>query len=288
MGNPEVALRGPWDTTSIVKVGPDRRGPRPGAVRLQPRFPGQCAPAGLHIRAVAAPPDRPQLAADVFPRGHASRCAGEARAAVLVLLRLQRLAEYPRGRLGDDPAELRCGDAGRRAGDAPGRGGVQPALERGALRLGCRAVANRRRDPPGRVRRQGLAGELLLVGPLSHAQFGRRRRLRRHDRSVGDDQPGGRRHPDRHGRLPEGLPVAGLPRALGRTAGRVLQRPHRPQPERAVDRAVHVGRDQLARRDVRGAGGRCDADDGDGLLLRGRRPRFDGTPRRPRRTRCRG
>ena len=278
MGNPEVALRGPWDTSNVVKVGPTAADLGRGLFGYNLDFPGNALQPGCtyeawqhHLIAHSSP----LMYARVVTQAGVS---GEARAAVLVLLRLQRLAEYARGRLGDDPAQLRCGDAGRGAGDAPGRGWIQPALERGARRLGCRTAANRRGHPPGRLRRQRLAGELLRVGPVSDAKLGRRRRVRRHDRALGDDQPGGRRHPDRRRRLPQGLSVAGLPRTLGRTAGGVFQRPHWPQPEGAVDRAVHLGRDDLARRDVRGAGGRGDADVGDGLLLRGCRPGVDGTP----------
>jgi len=41
LGNPGVALRGPWDGTNLVEVAPTGHRPRAGALRLPPRFPGQ-------------------------------------------------------------------------------------------------------------------------------------------------------------------------------------------------------------------------------------------------------
>ena len=49
MGNDEVALRGPWDRTNIVKVAPTARGPLAGALRLPPGLPRRRAAAGLHL-----------------------------------------------------------------------------------------------------------------------------------------------------------------------------------------------------------------------------------------------
>ena len=50
LGNPEVALRGPWDTTNVVKVAPDRRRPRARPLRLPPRLPGRRARPRLRLR----------------------------------------------------------------------------------------------------------------------------------------------------------------------------------------------------------------------------------------------
>ena len=79
-----------------------------GPLRVPPRLPRERARPGLRLRALgaaASPRDTtPTVYAHVATEpGH----PGQARAAVLALLRLQRLEQPARGRLGDDPARLR-------------------------------------------------------------------------------------------------------------------------------------------------------------------------------------
>ena len=77
--------------------------------------------------------------------------AREARAAVLVLLRLQRLQQHARGRLGDGPARLRRRRRGGGARRATGGGRVQLARGRREGSVGRRQARDRRRDPPRRL-----------------------------------------------------------------------------------------------------------------------------------------
>ena len=87
-----------------------RRRTSAGALGLPPRLPRQRAPAGLRLPALAAAPRRRADADGVCARGDRPGSPGRARAPVLALLRLQRLEQLARGRLGDDPARLRRAD----------------------------------------------------------------------------------------------------------------------------------------------------------------------------------
>ena len=115
-GDPTVALRGPWNRTDLVKIGP-------AATDLVDRFeyhldfPGDALDPGCDYEHWAA--GSPQGATDrLRPCRDRARLPGEARAPVLVLLPVQRLQQHARGRLGDDPARLR---RGRRARGADAR-----------------------------------------------------------------------------------------------------------------------------------------------------------------------
>ncbi len=109
---------------------------------------------------------------------------GPAGAPVLVLLRVQRLEQHPRGRLGDDPAQLRRGHPGPGAHAAARRGRLQPALQRRARPVGRRQAPGRGRDPPRRLPGGRVPGQLLPVEALPHAQHGRGARVRRHHGAV--------------------------------------------------------------------------------------------------------
>ena len=54
-GERTVALRGPWNSTDLVKIGPDADGPR-GALRVPPRLPRKRPLPWLRVRAVGPPP----------------------------------------------------------------------------------------------------------------------------------------------------------------------------------------------------------------------------------------
>ena len=106
-GQPTVALRGPWNAADLVKIGPTARDLTRRALRLPPRLPGRRALPGLRLRALGPAHLRGPRAEGVRARRDRSRAPGSARPAVLVLLRLQRLEQPARRRLGDDPARLR-------------------------------------------------------------------------------------------------------------------------------------------------------------------------------------
>ena len=108
---PTVALRGPWSGDNLVKIGAG--GGRSHRVRYEYHldFPGNALDPGCdyerwarHITEGQKPTVYAHVATEPAP-------PGQALPPVLVLLRLQRLEQHPRGRLGDDPARLRRGDA---------------------------------------------------------------------------------------------------------------------------------------------------------------------------------
>jgi hypothetical protein len=49
LGNPDVAFRGPWDKTNIIKVAPAAHDLSKGPVRLSPRLPRFRRGARLHV-----------------------------------------------------------------------------------------------------------------------------------------------------------------------------------------------------------------------------------------------
>ena len=244
-----------------------RRGPRPGPLRVQPRLSGQRAAPRLRLRALGAARDRRHGADGLRPCRDRPRPPGSALAPVLVLLRLQRLEQPPRGRLGDDPARLPGRERRGGARDGAARGRLQPARGRRAGGVGGRQARARRRDAPGRLPGCRVARELLRGRPLPGSLCGAGRRLRRHDRPQ-HHAPARRAHDSRRRcRGPGGVPVDRLRGPLGRAPGGVLQRPDRPEPEVAVGGADHVGRglarQRLRRPGRRGVRHRCDR-----LLLR--------------------
>ena len=81
-------------------------------------------------------------------------------APVLVLLRLQRLEQPPRGRLGDDPARLPGATPRRRSGRSRSRSATA-STRAPSGRSGGREARARRRDAPGRLPGCRLARELL-------------------------------------------------------------------------------------------------------------------------------
>ena len=245
------------------------------ALRLPPRLPGRRALPGLRLRTVGPPHHRGARAEAVRPRRDRTGLPAAARPAVLVLLRLQRLEQPARGRLGDDPARLRRGNRERCAREATGQGRLQPARGSGAGELGRRQAPPRRRDPSGRVPGGRLARELLRRRAVPRQLRRTGRRLRQHDRSSRRPSPGGRDDPERPGSGSRRVPVDRLPGPLGRAPARVLQRPDRPEPEDAVDAADHVV-GGLARPELHRPGRERVRDGGDRLLLPGDRQRLEG------------
>ena len=252
------------------------------ALRLPPRLPRGRALPGLRLRAMGPPHLRGARADGVRPRRDRARPPRATRPAVLALLRLQRLEQPPRRRLGDDPARLRRCERRRGARAAAGHGRLQPARRRGRGELGRRQASPRRRHPPGRVPGGGLARELLR-GRAVPWELGRAgRRLRRHEWPARRPASGGRDDPERSRGCCRRVPVDRLPGPLGRAPARLLQRPDRPEPEDAVDAADHVV-GGLARPELHRAGRQCVRDGGHRLLLPGDRHRVEsaGAARAP-------
>ena len=237
---PTVALRGPVEPGDLVKIGP-------AAEDLADRyeyhldFPGHALDPGLRLRALGAAPARGEPRRRSMHTSRPTRPPGQARPAVLALLHLQRLEQPARGRLGDDPARLRREDAARGADGGARVGRLQPARGRRAGRLGRREARARRRTPAGRLPGRRLARELLRRGAL-------RRQLRPSRASAATTRAGRtssstrRSHdPERPGSGASRVPVDRVRGPLGRAPGRLLQRPHRPEPEAPVDRADRAG-----------------------------------------------
>ena len=189
----------------------------------------------------------------VCARRGGPRRAGPALAPVLVLLRVQRLQQQARRRLGDDPARLRR--RRRRGGARPGAdaGRLQPARERGAGRVG-RSQARARRLAARRLPGGRLPRELLRVCAVPRRQRRGGRRLRRRHRPVrAPSSPASSRAVGARGRRWPRLPLARVPRALGRAAAaRLLRRSDGPEREAPVGRADRLGRRDLARTELRG------------------------------------
>ena len=110
---------------------------------------------------------------------------GQARAAVLVLLRLQRLEQHARGRLGDDPARLRRGDARPRRcrpsrrpiGYSQHEGAERAAWDDHKLHARRRHASRSSTRPPARTRTSTTSALYLGRSALGG------RRLRRHARA---------------------------------------------------------------------------------------------------------
>ena len=210
---------------------PERAGPRQ-PLRVPPRLPGQRAQPGLRLRALAGPPRHGRRDADgLRARRDRPRTSGEARAPVLVLLRLQRLQQHARRRLGDDPARLRRGRRRRGVEHGADRDRLQLARGRREGGLGRREARARRRDAPRRLPSRREPREQVRRRPLPRQLGGRRGGLRRHPRAA--RRAPARREDDseRPGSGREGVSVDHVRGALGRAAAGVLQRPDRAEPQ---------------------------------------------------------
>ena len=153
-------------------------------LRVPPRLPGRPARCRLRLRALVASPDEDLAADGVRPCRNGPRLSRPARAAVLVLLSLQRLQQHPRGRLGDDAARLRRRRRDRGADEGAEQGRLQLARGCRGRRMGRREARARRRDASRRLSGGRLAREQVHRGALPWQLGGRRRRLRRHRRAA--------------------------------------------------------------------------------------------------------
>ncbi len=260
---------------------PDRARPR-RALRVPPRLPRQRARPRMLVRALGAPHHRGNRADRLRPRRDGSEASRQARAPVLALLRLQRLEQPPRGRLGDGAARLRRTGCAGGARERARLDRLQPARGSRACRLG-RGQARARRRAARRVSGSRLARELLRAGALRRQLRRPGRRLRRHARPARRPEPRRAHDPERDLGRANGVSVGRVRGAVGRAAGRVLQRPDRAEPQGPVDRADHLVGD-LAGPEHRRPDRRDPRDGRHGLLLhRGREglDRADPTRARP-------
>ena len=178
-GDPTVALRGPWNATDLVKIGPTASD-LAGRYDYHLDFPGSALDPGCDYElwsrrlTEGSSPDR------LRPRRDRSGPSREARASVLVLLRLQRLQQPARGRLGDDPARLRR--AGRRAPRSR-RSPSQSATARTRAPSEPTGVTTSSRSSTGRTRsciRRPARTRTSSACALPRQLRGGGRRLRRH------------------------------------------------------------------------------------------------------------
>ena len=164
---------------------PDRRRISPAATTTTSTSrAARSTPAATTSAGRAVITDR-QAADGLRARRHRPGDPGQARAAVLVLLRLQRLQQPARGRLGDDPARLRRAATPREAlcADA-GRGRLQlstkaPSGPTGATTSSSSSTARHPVVYPAAGSHANNFDDALYLG--SSAEAGRR--LRRHARA---------------------------------------------------------------------------------------------------------
>ena len=116
LGNDQVALRGPWEGSNLVKVAPTAADLAAGLPNYHLDFPGDALQPGCTYEDWQREFGASATPTDVCP--HPVR-VGPDGASVLVLLHLQRLQQQARGRLGDDPARLRRARRDGRAGRLP-------------------------------------------------------------------------------------------------------------------------------------------------------------------------
>ena len=181
----------------------------------------------------------------------AIRCIPGARAPVLAVLRLQRLEQPARRRLGNDPARLRRRERARRADDGSNECRLQPARRRRTGGLELLEARTGGRHAPGRLPRGRFTRELLRRRALPRQLRESGCRLRRHGRAAPRSAPVGGDDPERPATGARAASLDCVRGALGRAAALFLQWPDRPQPEDPVDRADpmvgRLARPQLSR-----------------------------------------
>ena len=222
---------------NLVKVAPSGERPCARALRVSPGLPRQRTRSGLQLPALVAPAHQGPQADRLRPRRDRSRLPRAARAPILDVLRVQRLEQPPRGRLGDDPAELPRVDREPGVERDADRDRLQPARGRREGGVGRPEARARRRHAPGRVSGRRLARELLRLGALPRARPASRASAATTPEAPISWAPRRPDDPQRPGRGARGVPLARVPGPVGRAAAGVLQRPHRAEPEDPVDAA---------------------------------------------------
>ena len=239
--------------TDLVKIAPDGRPTSSNRFEYHLDFPGDALDPGCDYERWARRITEGKHADGLRARRDRAGLPGQARAPVLVLLRLQRLQQHARGRLGDDPARLRRGRRrARRSTRSPSRSATArtraPSAPTGATTSSRSSTGRTRSSIPAAGSHANKFTAALYLGSSAEAGVGcddtrgphRELRPRRED---DPERPGGR---------DGGVPVDRLRGPLGRAPAGVLQRPDRPEPEDQWTRADRlVG--GLARPELRGA-----------------------------------
>ena len=184
-GQPTVALRGPWNTTDLVKIGPSAHGPGQ-PLRVPPRLPGQRAQPGLRLRELAAPP-RSRTGA----RRRSTRTSPPI-PPIPGKLALQYwffyvFNDFNNKHEGDwemIQLDFDAADAAEALRTEPTDDRLQLARGRRAGGLGRRQARARRRDAPGRLPGRRQPREQVRRGALPRQLGGRGRWLRRHPRAA--------------------------------------------------------------------------------------------------------
>ena len=229
LGDPSVALRGPWAEDDIDPGRPDGRGPRRGPLRLPPGLPRQPARGGVRLRGVGpgrgcgpAPTTYAHVATEV---GRDDRLA-------LQYWFFYPFNDYTNKHEGDwEMVQLvfAAADAAEALDQTP--------IEVGYSQHEGLEVAEWD-DPkleivdgthPGRAPRRRLARQLLRGRALPRHVRRAGVRLRRHPRPGRRPEPHRRRHPERPGGRAGRVPVDRVPGPLGPARGGVLQRADRPE-----------------------------------------------------------
>ena len=206
-------------------------------------FPGDALRPGCTYEEWATRLAADEPADDLRARRDPGRRARAARPPVLVLLRLQRLEQQPRGRLGDDPAQLRRGHP--RAGAHP------PARPRWATASTPAPSAAEWGDDKLQVvdgthpvvyPAEGSHANFFDVADLPDAQRGRGRRAATTPAAPRAPSPPSsprcrRRAATTSGRSPGSASTA----AGARSRPRVFNGPTGPERQAPVDRALHLG-----------------------------------------------
>ena len=240
-GERTVALRGPWNSTDLVKIGPDRED-LAGLYEYHLDFPGSPLQPGCGYERWARRLVERVRAHRLRTRRHRPRLPRQAGAAVLVLLRVQRLQQHARGRLGDDPARLRRGRRRRRARRTITRPRSDTARTR--ARSGRRGATTSSRSSTARIRScSPRPGPTRTSSPRRSTSAARRTRASAATTRGGRTSSSGRRcGRSRAIRRPRRrVSVDHVRGPVGRAPEGVLQRPDRAEPEGSVDCADRVG-----------------------------------------------
>ena len=268
LGNPEVALHGPWSESAVLKVGPTGKDLSAGLFGYHLDFPGDALHPGCDYENWER-----HLIPGTKPRTYA-RVVTEPRHPHQLALQYWFFYVYNdwndkhEGDWEMIQLDFPVGTAAEALVQPAARGRVQPARGRRARRVGLGQAPDRRRNPP-----------VVYPAMGSHANYYSANLWlgRSAAQGVGcDDTVGPSRQlrpevvlfPTGEGRLPGRVPVARLRRRLGRGAPAVLRRPDRPEHEVAVDGADHVGERVVAGLGVRDPGRQLGGHLDDGLLLR--------------------
>ena len=282
-GDSTVALRGPWNATDLVKIGPTAKD-LAGLYEYHLDFPGSALDPGCDYEKWAR-----RLEQGSSPTIYAHVATDPTAPGKLALQYwfFYAFNDFNNTHEGDwemiqlvfDAAD--ASEALRAAHPTEAGYSSHEGAERATW--GDEKLDDRRRHPPRRLPGCRLAREQVHVGPV-HRQLRRRgRRLRRHPRAPRTDPPGRPHHPERSAGCCLRVPVDHLRGPVGRAAAGVLQRADRAEPQDAVDGSARVG-GRLARPQLRGPDGRPAGHGRDRFLLHERRARLlrsDQAPSEP-------